>query len=726
MLSFVFLGSAVLGFVAVALLPLPPDTNVAGTVGVIAAGPVIGAVLYGFAGRLPDAAVSVALGAATALISADIEFAGDIRTNDEMFYLWIAFYAFYFLPRRQIALHIGFLAACYGTVLALRGEPDASTRWVVTVGTLLLAGMLIAHVAAQLDRSRQLSVEREEAVRQAEARFRSAFDDAAIGMALVGLDRRWLRVNQALASLLGYEIDDLLGASFEDFTHPEERLASLSALQAVAQGTIAVHRVEKRFVHADGRTVWVDCSASLLRDGAGKPLHMISQLQDITDRKLAEAELIDRALHDPLTGLPDRVLFLDRAQMALARSVRLEAPVALFFLDLDRFKLVNDSLGHAAGDRLLIEVATRLSTVLRPADTLSRFGGDEFTILCEATDEPAATAVAERLADCLTDAFELEGRELFVSASIGIAIGRGPRLNADELLREADAAMYRAKDRGRSSFAIFDARMHRHGADRLELEGDLRRAITRGELVLAYQPEVSLGSGRICGAEALVRWAHPTRGLIQPSEFIPMAEESGLIVALGTWVLREACRQAGEWTAAGACQELCLAVNISPRQLAEPDLCDVVAAAIADAGIRPAKLCLEITESSAVDAGMVMLAQLKALGVRIAIDDFGIGFSSLNQIRRMPPVDTLKIDKSFVDDIGRVRTDTAIVAAIIGMAASLGVETLAEGIETAEQAAVLRRMGCDSGQGFHFSKPVPAEAIPGLLARASLGELLTG
>lgn len=599
-LSYLLLGSTALGLVDVVGLPLPSDTNVAGTVVVIVVGMILGAGLYGFAGRLADAGISAALGAATLLVSCDIYFAGDIRTNDEMFYLWVAFYGFYFLTRRQVLAQMAFLAAAYGTVLALRGEPDGATRWVVVIGTLLLAGAIIARVVAQLERSR----------RQAD---------------------------------------------------------------------------------------------------------------------VAEEELISRARHDPLTGLPDRVLFLHQIEMALARSLRAGTPVALLSLDLDRFQVINDSLGHAAGDRLLVDVARRLSGMLRAADSLSRLGSDEFTIFCEATDERAASVVAERLVGCLSDPFELDGRELFLSFSIGIAIGRGREVDAQGLLREADAAMHRAKAQGRSRFAIADGSTRRPGPDRLEQESDLRRAILGGELILHYQPEVSLHTGQVHGVEALVRWVHPERGLIPPREFIPIAEESGLIVPLGFWVLREACRQARRWhDAEGVSDDLCIAVNVSPRQLAEPDLCQVVSQVLEETGIRPSSLCLEVTETAIVDSGLSTLTALKALGVQIAIDDFGIGFSSLNQIRRMPPVDTLKIDKSFIDDIGRARIDTALVAAIIAMAASLGMSTLAEGIQTAEQARQLRRMGCDSGQGFHFAEPLPANEIPSLLRRASLGELQPG
>ncbi|HEX2016482.1 MAG TPA: EAL domain-containing protein [Solirubrobacteraceae bacterium] len=723
-LSYFFIAGALLGGAAVALLPLPPDTNVTGTLVTVALSLAAGLALLVFAERVPAWLLPVGLACGTLVISADIYFAGDIRTNDEMFYLWVTFYGFYFLTPRQAALQLALLAGTFGTVLALRGEPDAPTRWVITIGCLILAGTLIARLVRRMEVWASRSAEREQALMAAEERFRSAFDDAAIGMALVSLEGTWMRVNAALARLTGYDQQELVGMGFRDLTPAEDVSEDEQALARLLDGTLPTHRTEKRYRRADGRIVWIDLSVSLVRNSDGAPVHLISQMQDITDRKVAERELTARALHDALTGLPNRLLFVDRVQHALARTERRAAPVSVLFLDLDRFKLVNDSLGHAAGDELLTEVARQLRGLLRPSDTVARFGGDEFTILCEDTDERAAATVAERIAVALAGPMAIAGQDLYVSASIGIAIGRDPGTDAEQLVRDADAAMYRAKERGRSRYAIFEGGMRLGGAERLALESDLRKAIDRGELRVYYQPEVHLADGRMYGLEALVRWQHPVHGLVAPSEFIPVAEESGLIVPLGEWVLREACQQISAWREAlPAARELCMAVNLSPRQLAEAALPEVVAHALSESGLEAESLCLELTESAAIDVGVPTLGRLKDIGVRLALDDFGIGFSSLNQIRRMPPVDTIKIDRSFIEDIGRAPTDSAIVAAIVGMAASLGTATIAEGIETPEQARHLRSLGCDRGQGFYFARPVPPADVPALIEAALLGEL---
>jgi len=670
-LAYLFLSGGVLGLVLVGLLPLPPDTNVTGVLVTVGLSLLVGSLLLAFAGRQPAWAVPAALVMGTMVVSGDVYFAGDVRTDDEMLYVLVCFYAFYFLSLRQALAQMVMLGGAYGLVLLMRGEPDGPARWVLTVSTLLVAGLLIRRLVSALVRGAEHSVKREGALRQAEEQFRGAFDDAAVGMALVDLEGRWIRVNDALVGLLGRSADELVGMSFRDVTVAQDAASDAAALRGLVSGEQTTHHAEKRYRHADGAVVWVSLSVSLVRDDSGRPLHLISQMQDITERKVAERELTTRALQDPLTGLPNRSLFMDRLGVALARIQRKASPLSVFFLDLDRFKLVNDSLGHAAGDRLVIEAAGRLRELLRPDDTVARIGGDEFTVLCEATDEHAASALAERIGSSLCEPFLIDDREVFVSASIGITVARDGAIAAESLTREADAAMYRAKERGRSRFTIFDGGMRLRGAERLELENELRRAIATEELVVHYQPEVWLESGRISGVEALVRWNHPRWGLIAPDEFIPVAEESGLIVALGTWVLRTACMQARAWRDAHDGHSLCLAVNLSPRQLAESDVIEVVSHALQASAIEPRSLCLEITESAVVDVGLSTLESLQKLGVRLAIDDFGVGFSSLNQIRRMPPVDTLKIDRSFVEDLGRGRTDTAIVAAIIGMARSL-------------------------------------------------------
>jgi diguanylate cyclase (GGDEF)-like protein/PAS domain S-box-containing protein len=721
-LAFLYVSGPTLAVATLLLLPHPRDTDVAGTLVLAGIAFIAGVVLYLGAARLPDWGVAIALTVGSAVVSCYIYLAGAIGIGNEMFYVFPALYAVYFFPRRLALAELALIGVGYGVVLAVSSKPDPTARWLLVMGTLLVVGVLLSGLVAQLGRWIERSAQREDELGQAEERFRSAFDNASIGMALVGLDGRWLRVNQALAGITGYSSDELVGMSFRELTPPEDVGVDLSALAALAAGTRSAYHAEKRYIRADGEGVWVALSVSVVRDRDGEPMHLISQMQDITARRAAEHELAERALHDPLTKLPNRLLFGDRVEVALARIQRSGSSLAVFFIDLDRFKLINDSLGHAVGDRMLVEVSARLRSVVRPSDTVARFGGDEFAVLCENTDEQAATLVAERILSRLGEPMVIDGRELFMNASIGIAVSRDHRVKAEGMLRDSDAAMYRAKEQGRSRFALFDGGMRLRATERLELEGDLRHALERDELFLVYQPDVELATGGLHGVEALVRWRHPRRGLMAPIQFIPVAEESGLIVPLGEWVIAAACRQARVWEDAGLA--LSMSINISPRQLSDPQLAEVLDTALAVTGADPSRLCLEITESAAVDTGVPALAALRASGVRLALDDFGAGFSSLHQIHRLPPVDALKIDRSFVEELGRRPADVAIVAAIVGMARALQMVTVAEGIQDAEQVRVLRELGCDRGQGYYFSRPVDPAAITEMARSAKLGELL--
>ncbi|HEX3317369.1 MAG TPA: EAL domain-containing protein [Solirubrobacteraceae bacterium] len=446
--------------------------------------------------------------------------------------------------------------------------------------------------------------------------------------------------------------------------------------------------------------------------------HLVSRsVRYAIERKRAEVALAHQALHDSLTGLPNRALFLDRLKLALARSARRSSAVAVLFLDLDRFKLINDSSGHEAGDRVLVDVGARLERALRPGDTVARFGGDEFTALCEdMPTERAVLAIAERMAQAVAMPFLLGDSETFLSASIGIAMADGDAHDeglAESLVRDADAAMYRAKERGKSRVELFDAHLRERAVRRLSIEGALHRALERDELRLHYQPQIDLPSGRIVGWEALVRWEHPERGLLQPSDFVQVAEETGLILALGSWVLDEACRQAARWSSLdGALPDPAMAVNLSPRQLSQPELVDVVAHALELAGLPPSRLCLEMTESVVVDhhgGAAAMLDALRELGVQLALDDFGSGYSALSSLKRYR-VDVLKVDQGFVAELGRDAAGGPILAAIIDLTHALGLRAVAEGVERAEQLALLRTLGCDMAQGFYFGRPQPPEA----------------
>jgi diguanylate cyclase (GGDEF)-like protein/PAS domain S-box-containing protein len=444
-----------------------------------------------------------------------------------------------------------------------------------------------------------------------------------------------------------------------------------------------------------------------------------NQLGRVVERARSRDQLAHQALHDSLTGLPNRSLLMDRMGQALARQVTGGGQVALIFLDLDDFKLINDSLGHETGDELIIEVARRLGTLLRPEDTAARLGGDEFIVLCEQlNNEDDAVQVAERILLAVSEPISLRGHpETVITASAGIALALGSGVTPENLLRDADLAMYRAKEVGQGRYQIFDSAMHRRATERLTTANELRTAISRGQLRLHYQPQVNTVTGQLIGVEALVRWEHPTRGLIGPLEFIPIAEESYLIVPLGEWVLTEACRQGASWQSEYPDNgPLKLCVNVSAKQLMRPELIDDVAYALADSGFVPSSLCIEITESvlmSDADLFLEILLQLKMLGVDIAIDDFGTGYSSLAYLRRYP-IDVIKVDKAFVDGLEDLDPKpTAVVAAIVNLAHALGVIALAEGVETQAQRHALERLGCDHCQGFYFGRPVE----PGLIAQ---------
>jgi diguanylate cyclase (GGDEF)-like protein/PAS domain S-box-containing protein len=478
---------------------------------------------------------------------------------------------------------------------------------------------------------------------------------------------------------------------------------------------------ELPLVRVDGASVPHRVQLLAHANDDGVPEFFSAMLHDISERKEIEDRLAHQATHDPLTTLPNRTLLLDRLDQALRRARRNHRRVAVLFLDLDHFKVVNDSLGHGLGDRLLIAIAERLQTALRPADTVARFGGDEFVVLCEdVMSQDDAIAIAERVNDAISGPFVIDDTEVFVGVSIGIAFPDDNDADPETLIRDADAAMYQAKDRGRARWVVFDNAMRASAVDRLDIENALRRALDRRELRVFYQPLIELGTGSITGVEALLRWEHSERGLLLPSDFIAVAEETGLIVPMGSWVLDQACRQVQRWQASiPDLEPLVVAVNLSGRQLGHPRLVEDVAAIIADTGIDPANLELEITESVLMDdveMSEETLGRLKTLGVKLVVDDFGTGYSSLSYLRRFP-VDVLKVDQSFVDGLGADPGDSAIVTAIVTLAHTLGLRAVAEGVETNEQLTELRRLGCDTAQGFYFAKPATGHDVGEILVR---------
>jgi diguanylate cyclase (GGDEF)-like protein len=458
-----------------------------------------------------------------------------------------------------------------------------------------------------------------------------------------------------------------------------------------------------------------------MRDATGTPLRRVGAQSDITARRAAEEQLRHEALYDALTGLPNRTLLLDRLGQALARAKRHSGSnCSVLFIDLDRFKLVNDSLGHAVGDELLCEAARRLERCIRPEDTVARLGGDEFAVLLEAVGAPAdATHAAERIQRELGRVFRISDLEVFTTASIGIAIATEDGQRPEDLIRDADTAMYRAKASGKARHQVFDSHMHAQAIASLSLENDLRRALERAEFEVHYQPVVELKQGNVMGFEALVRWHHPTRGLILPGEFIPRAEETGLIVALGRWVLEEACRQMRRWELEFPHDPpMTLSVNLSARQLLEGDIGEAVEEILKRTGFDPRNLHLEITESVIMhrpDLVTVVLSRLKELGIRVSIDDFGTGYSSLSYLHLFP-VDTLKIDRSFVNSMNLLGKQRRIVETILMLAKNLGMEVIAEGVEGEDQRLALDNLGCGMAQGYLFSKAVDAKAAGAMLA----------
>jgi diguanylate cyclase (GGDEF)-like protein/PAS domain S-box-containing protein len=560
----------------------------------------------------------------------------------------------------------------------------------------------------------------EDALREMRDRFRSIFDHAPIGVAMVSLQGRYMQVNGSLCEILGYTEQELQALTWQEITHPDDLAASSAYARRIVEGEFPRYHLDKRFVHADGHTVWASLSVSLVRDSEGEPLYFVSQIQDVTERKVLEERLMRQAFHDTLTGLPNRHLLVNRLAHALERTRRRRNRQAtVLFMDLDCFKVVNDSLGHEVGDHLLVLLAERLRRCLRPEDTLARFGGDEFVVLLEVMEDPGeAVRVAERITNELKRPFVMDGRSLVASVSIGIAQGNARTKSPQDLLRDADTAMYRAKNE-HADHRVFDPTMYERVLKRLELESDLRRGVEDQEFVVHYQPIVDLETGETWGMEALLRWEHPEQGLLEPSKFMAVFEESGLAVSMGERVLEEACCQAQRWQEQHPLRPpLVVSVNLSAVQLKRSDLARIGAEVLGKTGLDPRYLSLDVTETAYIrilEERIVTLDLLKELGVGVAIDDFGVGYSSLSYLKRLP-ADILKIDRSFVRGVGKVVEDTAIVRMVIDLAHTLGMKVVAEGIEESTQAALLTEMGCEMGQGFYFSEPLLPEAVPEFLA----------
>jgi diguanylate cyclase (GGDEF)-like protein/PAS domain S-box-containing protein len=635
---------------------------------------------------------------------------------------------------------IALLGSAILIVVSRVSTPELGIVDAAALGVIVLAGVrqtLLVHERGRLlDTSGQASDELERALVQrseADSRWRVLVESVPAAVYIDLSDPAF--VGGGRVSYMSPQIERILGYPPEAFMTDADLWPQLIH-PADFDRTIAAYnehwaserplRADYRMVARDGSIVWIHDEAFSIIEAAPTGPRRVSQglVVDTTEQKRLEEQLLHDALHDPLTGLANRVLFRDHVERALAGRRRRRTKVAVLFLDLDNFKVVNDSLGHRAGDRLLIEVGHRLRATIRETDVAARQGGDEFTILLDrvrSLDE--ATASAEHIAAELREPIQLDGRSIVVGVSIGIAMAGGPEMAADDLLAHADAAMYEAKGQGRARHAVFDPSMRIRATGRLEMETELRVAIDENQFELHYQPIIDLRSNRIAGFEALVRWRHPKRGLLPPMEFIPLAEVSGLIVPIGRLITEAACRQLRALRDAGSVDKtLTMSVNVSPRQAAEPGFAAEVGATLAATGLEPSALVLEITESlmlheSAVSDGL--LRQLLEMGVGLVVDDFGTGFSALEYFKRFA-VQGLKIDRSFIDGLGRSREDTAIVTATLAFASALGLSVTAEGVETVDQLERLRALGCPHGQGFLFSRPVPAADLPALLAADSL------
>jgi diguanylate cyclase (GGDEF)-like protein/PAS domain S-box-containing protein len=558
----------------------------------------------------------------------------------------------------------------------------------------------------------------EEALRRSELSLATAQEIAHLGnweRDLIGGGTTW---SDECLRILGLDPGRVAMTpdGFYEFDHPDDA-EFVRRTVAESQATHSAYSIDHRIIRRDGVVRWVHEQGGYLTDERGAPVKLVGTLLDITDRKHAEERLAHLAHHDALTDLPNRLMLDDRLAQSIAHAERNGRIAAVLFLDLDRFKVINDTLGHSTGDRLLTLVAERLQGCLRTGDTVARSGGDEFIIvLADVAHLDDVTKVTDRIVESFARPFSIDGKELYASASIGISVFPYDGHDVDSLIRSADTAMYQAKDSGRNNFQFFTANMHAKAVARLSLENDLRHAIERDEFVLHYQPVVNLVSGRVVGAEALLRWNHPERGLIRPADFIPLAEETGLIVPIGDWVLRSACAEANGWSERGH-HGVRVMVNISARQFQERNLSAVIDHALEVSGLPAQRLELEITESVVMrdtDDTIRSLKSLKAKGLRLSVDDFGTGYSSLGYLKLFP-VDALKIDRSFVRDISVDAFDEAIAAAIVSLARSLRLRVIAEGVETLTQLAFLRRVGCDEMQGYLFSKAVPADEFEALL-----------
>lgn len=632
--------------------------------------------------------------------------------------------------RYRMDIEMDRLVAALGAYrLASAAREERATRQAIRVGwtvqglvfalSLAVAALVVRMTGASLKRMARA----QEVVERSEARYRSLVQNGTDGICILGADGHVTYTSPTAERMRGISPQDLLARDGLESVHPEDRARAEATLSQSLESPNVNFSTELRLSHA--RLGWIHCELianNLLADPGIEGI--LVTYRDITERRTFERQLQHQAFHDTLTGLPNRARFMDRMEQSLARARRHQSKVAVLFLDLDNFKVINDSLGHQAGDDLLRIAAGRITDCARPEDTVARLGGDEFTLLLEMEHIEDAFPITERITQALQKPISLQGHQVFVTASIGIAASTDGEGEPDGLLRDADIAMYQAKNTGKAHFVLFEQSMNSQAMERLEMEMELRCALEMGELRVHYQPIIDLSTGQVSEMEALVRWEHPKLGMIAPARFIPIAEETGLIAPLGRWVLREACRQGQKWHAERPHRQppLSMSVNLSVKQLQQPRLVDEVAEILAETGFAPSSLKLEITESVMMlnaDATVTLLHELRGLGVHLAVDDFGTGYSSMAYLSRLP-IDTLKIDRAFVQCLGRQAEDDAIVRAIVSLAKTLGLSVTSEGIETPAQLAHLQALGCDRGQGYLYARPLTAAAAHAFLATAAL------
>jgi diguanylate cyclase (GGDEF)-like protein/PAS domain S-box-containing protein len=591
-------------------------------------------------------------------------------------------------------------------------EVDGRRAWLSVTSVPLLGDDGVPHAVVSTLSDVTADREREQATRRGDDQFRLTMLHSPIGFALAALNGRFLRVNRRLCRMLGYRADELQQRTLYDVVHADDVEATSVAIGEMMRGDSESVELEGRFLGHGGMQLWGTLAVTLVRDENGRPLHHIVQVEDISEVRKANDLVTHMTLHDPLTGLPNRTLVLDRIEKALARGRRAGRRVAVLLCDLDHFQVINDHAGHESGDAVLVEVSRRVQRALRGGDTAGRLAGDEFVVVCEdVADEREAIVVAERVAGAIGAPLQVDDRTLAPTASIGIAVSSSPDVDPMTLLRDAGIASVRAKDTGRNRWDVVDVAMRRRAMERLDIEHALRKALQGGDLRLHFQPIVDLTSRTPVGHEALLRWQHPEQGMLLPGHFLHVAEESGLIAEIGRWVLGEAARAA----AASNAPDGYVAINVSPHQVSKPGLADTVEKALTDAGLPPERLVVELTESvmlSTAPGAREEITRLDDLGVRVVVDDFGTGFSALSYLRDLP-VSGIKVDRSFTAGLGHDEQSERIVEALTGLARGLGVDVIVEGVETEEQRATLVSIGAEHAQGYLFGRPGPGIDRPG-------------